>query len=242
VRVINTDVGRALTAKEKIERSAYALFAREGIRAVGVDTIVARSGVGKMTLYRHYPSKDKLALAFFERRFETFSRGWQAKVAALGLPPREALLAIFDVLEEWYRSPGYSACPVVKAVLESSRAGAVYAGALNYFSSVRGFLRKLAREAGVRDPEAIAAQWHILIWGSVIGARAKDRDAARRAKEAGAAILARAASRQKSPGFQGEGAPGLAGAGSMEGVGRRSSNARGVKRSTRKSRRGVRRR
>jgi hypothetical protein len=67
----------------------------------------------------------------------------------------------------------------------------VYAGALRYFSSVRSFLKKLATQAGVRDPDALAAQWHILVWGSIIGARAKDRHAARRAKEIAAAILAR---------------------------------------------------
>ena len=184
-------VGRSLTAKEKIDRAAYALFTRHGVHAVGVDTIVARSGVGKMTLYRHYSSKDALALAFFERRFELFSRGWQSALEALALPPREALLAIFDVLEDWYHSPGYTGCPVVKAVLQSRADERVYAGALNYFSSVRSFLRKLAARAGLREPDAAAAQWHILIWGSIIGARAGDRDAARRAKEHAAAILSR---------------------------------------------------
>src|SRR6185436_4519074 len=123
---------RAPTAKEKIERTAYTLFTRHGVRAVGVDTIVARSGVGKMTLYRHYRSKDALALAFFERRFERFSLAWQAQVEALRLPPREALLAVFDVLENWYHSPGYTGCPVVKAVLEARSADRVYAGALRY--------------------------------------------------------------------------------------------------------------
>lgn len=183
-------MGRALTPKEKIDRTAYALFTRQGIHAVGVDTIVARSGVGKMTLYRHYRSKDALALAFFERRFELFSRRWQSAVEARRLPPREALLAIFDVLEEWYRSRGYAGCPVVKAALDSGSGDPVYAAALRYFSLVREYLQKLAMAAAVRDPEALAAQWHILIWGSIIGARAKDRDAARRAKEIAAAILA----------------------------------------------------
>lgn len=181
---------RALTPKEKIDRTAYELFTRHGIRSVGVDTIVARSGAGKMTLYRHYPSKDALALAFFERRFELFSRRWQSAVEALRLPPRKALLAVFDVLEDWYRSPGYTGCPVVKAVLESRTDEPVYAGALRYFSSVREFLKKLATQARVRDPDALAAQWHILIWGSIIGARARDRDAARRAKAIAEAILA----------------------------------------------------
>lgn len=78
----------------------------------------------------------------------------------------------------------------------------MHAGALRYFSSVRGFLRKLAAQAGVRDPDALAGQWHILIWGSIIGARAKDPDAARRAKELAAAVLAQErgpAGRRRSP-------------------------------------------
>ena len=188
------DPRRALSPKEKIDRTAYDLFTRHGIRAVGVDTIVARSGVAKMTLYRHYPSKNELALAFFDRRWELFSRRWQSAVQARGLPPREALLAIFDVLDEWYRSPGYRGCPVVKAVLESWPGDdPVYAGGLRYFASVRGYLRQLATQAGVRDPDALATQWHILIWGSIIGACAKDRDAARRAKELAAAILSQEA-------------------------------------------------
>lgn len=181
---------RGLTPKERIDRTAYDLFTRHGIRAVGVDTIVARSGVGKMTLYRHYASKDELALAFFARRWEVFSRGWQSEVQARGLPPREALLAVFDVLDKWYRSPGYKGCPVVKAILESAPSeGPVYVGAQRYFSSVRGYLRKLAADAGVRYPDAVAMQWHILVWGSIIGACAKERNAARRAKEIAAAIL-----------------------------------------------------
>jgi AcrR family transcriptional regulator len=181
---------RALTPKERIDRTAYHLFTRHGIRAVGVDTIVARSGVGKMTLYRHYPSKNELALAFFDRRWEAFSRSWQSEVEALGLPPREALLALFDVLDKWYRSPGYAGCPVVKALLESRRTDdPVHTGALRYFSSVRSYLRKLAIGARVRDPDALAEQWHILIWGSIIGACANGRDAARRARELAAAML-----------------------------------------------------
>jgi len=61
---------RPASARERIDRTAYELFSRHGIRAVGVDTICARSGVAKMTLYRHYPSKDELALAFLRRREE----------------------------------------------------------------------------------------------------------------------------------------------------------------------------
>jgi AcrR family transcriptional regulator len=176
--------------RARIIRTAGELFARHGIRAVGVDTIVARSGVAKMTLYRHYPSKDELALEFLRRRRE-FSRGWQAEVEQRNLPPGESLLAVFDALGKWYRQPDYAGCPVVKTVLEVEHAGhPLRAAAEEHFAAVRQFLRQLAEQAGVRAPENIARQWHMLILGSIVAACAGDLLAAPRAKEAARAILA----------------------------------------------------
>ena len=54
-------------ARERILQTAERLFYRDGYRAVGVDTIVAESGVAKMTLYRHFPSKDDLIVVYLER-------------------------------------------------------------------------------------------------------------------------------------------------------------------------------
>jgi AcrR family transcriptional regulator len=179
-----------LDPRERILQTAYALFARHGIRAVGVDTIVARSGVAKMTLYRHYASKDELALEFLRRR-RAFSAGWQAEVESRQLPPGESLLAVFDALDKWYRQPDYAGCPVVKTVLEVEHAGhPLRAAAEEHFAAVREFLRRLAEQAGVRDPQNIARQWHMLILGSIVAACAGDLEAAPRAKEAARAILA----------------------------------------------------
>src|SRR5258708_12271115 len=55
---------RPASVRERIDQTAYELFSRHGIRATGVDTLAARAGVAKMTLYKHYPSKEALALAF----------------------------------------------------------------------------------------------------------------------------------------------------------------------------------
>ena len=64
------------SARERIDDTAYELFSRHGIRATGVDTLAARAGVAKMTLYKHYPSKEALALAFLRRREELWTRAW----------------------------------------------------------------------------------------------------------------------------------------------------------------------
>jgi AcrR family transcriptional regulator len=143
-----------------------------------------------MTLYRHYASKDALALEFLRRRRD-FSRAWQAEVERRKLPPKESLLAVFDALDKWYRQRDYAGCPVVKTVLEVEGSGHPLRNAANeHFAAVRDFLRRLAERAGLRDAENIARQWHLLILGSVIAARAGDLDAAVRAKEAARAILA----------------------------------------------------
>ena len=64
------------SGRERVLETAYRLFSRHGTRAVGVDRIIAESGVAKMTLYRNFASKDELILAFLERREERWTRDW----------------------------------------------------------------------------------------------------------------------------------------------------------------------
>lgn len=189
----------ATTPREKLERTAYALFTRHGIRAVGVDLVVARSGISKMTLYRHFPSKDALALAYLDRRWELFSRRWQQAIEDRRPRPREALLQVFDAMNAWFRSPGFNSCPVVKALLETGgRRGEVRAGVQRYFARVRGFFHRLAVAAGARDPDALAAHWQFLCWGAIVGASSGDLEAAARAKSAGRTLLSAALDRRTS--------------------------------------------
>ena len=110
---------RSATSRERIDETAYTLFSQRGVRAVGVDEIVARSGVAKMTLYRHYPSKNHLVLAFLRRREELWTRGWlQHEVERRGGPPGERLLAIFEVFDKWFRRPDFEGCSFINVLLE----------------------------------------------------------------------------------------------------------------------------
>ena len=185
---------RPASARERIDRTAYELFSRHGIRAVGVDTISARSGVAKMTLYRYYPSKEDLALAFLRRREELWTRSWlQREVERRARTPAERLLAVFDVFDKWFRRSDFEACSFVKALLEHSERGhPVRKAAQAHIGTIRAFLRRVAADAGVRDAEAFARQLQIVMMGCIVAAYAGDRDAARRAKELGSLLLARA--------------------------------------------------
>ena len=98
-------------AREQIDRAAYELFSQYGVRAVGVDTLAARAGVAKRTLYKYYPPKNELVLAFLRRREELWTRSWlQGGIERAAVTPAQKLLAIFDVFDEWFRRPDFEAC------------------------------------------------------------------------------------------------------------------------------------
>jgi AcrR family transcriptional regulator len=173
---------RAASARERIDQSAYELFSRRGVRGVGVDEVVARSGVAKMTLYRHYPSKDQLALAFMRRREELWTRAWlQAEVERRTADAAERLLAIFDVFDKWFRRADFEGCSFINILLETDgKAHPVRVASVHH----------LAEQAGVRDADGFARQWHILMKGSIVAAGEGDKNAALRAREIGRLLLA----------------------------------------------------
>ncbi len=177
--------------RERIERTAYELFSRHGIRAVGVDTIAARAGVAKMTLYKNYPSKDELALAFLRDRGEIWTRGWlQREVECRGGTAGDKLLAIFDLFDEWFRRADFEACAFARVLFEHERGHPVRRAAVRHIGNIRSFIRRLADDAGAGDPDGFARQWQILMLGSIVAAYAGDPDAARRARAVGLRLLA----------------------------------------------------
>ena len=185
---------RAATARERIDQSAYELFSRRAVRAVGVDEVVARSGVAKMTLYRHYPSKNHLVLAFLRRREELWTRGWlQAEVERRGGPPGERLLAIFEVFDKWFRRADFEGCSFINVLLEIDDAShPVRLATIAHLATIRAFLRQLIEAAGIADADGFARQWHILMKGSIVAAGEGDAEAALRAREVGRLLLAHA--------------------------------------------------
>jgi AcrR family transcriptional regulator len=180
------------SARERILETAYELFSRHGTRAVGVDTVIARSGVAKMTLYRNFSSKDELILEFLRRREERWTRDWlQAEADRRGTTAAERLLAIFDVFGEWFGRDDFEGCSFVNVLLEiDDRDHAVRRASVEHLATIREYLRALARGAGIEDADGFARQWHILMKGSIVSAAEGDTRAAARARELGALLLA----------------------------------------------------
>jgi AcrR family transcriptional regulator len=178
--------GRAnRNARERILVAAYDLFARRGIQAVGIDAIIQQSGVARQTLYRHFASKQDLVLAFLERREELWTKDWlQSEVERRSADPEKRLLAVFDVFDGWFRTPGFEGCSFINVILEiTDPADPVHQASASYLRKIRDFLEDLARRAGIADAENFARQWHILMKGSIVAAAEGDEDAARRAQQ-----------------------------------------------------------
>ena len=178
--------------RERILRNAYELFSRRGLRAVGVDELIAKAGVAKATFYRHFSSKDQLVLAFLERREERWTRGFvEAEARRRGGTPMEQLMAIFDVFDDWFQSRDFDACSFINVLTEMGPDHPVGKASIQHLENIRGVVGRLATEADLENPEEFARSWHILMKGSIISATEGDLDAAKRAQAMARDLIAR---------------------------------------------------
>ncbi|MFE3289180.1 TetR/AcrR family transcriptional regulator [Rhodococcus sp. NPDC059234] len=171
-------------ARERILDTAYRLFSSRGIRDVGINEIIATSGVAKATLYQHFRTKNELVLAFLERREARWTFALvDAQSRARGETPEQQLLAIFDVFDDLFSdSAHFDGCSFINVLLEMGPESVPGRACITHLETIRGVLRKRAQRAGLDDPEGFARSWHILMKGSIIAAVEGDADAARRAQ------------------------------------------------------------
>ena len=173
----------AIPARERILESSYELFSRRGIQGVGIDEVIAKAGVAKATLYRHFPSKEALVLAFLDLREQRWTLGWvETEAMRRGTTPERQLLAIFDVFDEWFRREDFEGCSFINVLLEMNRHDELARASALRLANIRSIVRRLGAEAGLREPDSFAHSWHILMKGSIIAAAEGDTEAARRAR------------------------------------------------------------
>jgi AcrR family transcriptional regulator len=179
------------SARERILEAAYELFSARGIRAVGTEELIERAGVSRATFYRQFASKNDLVLAFLQRREHRWTRAFvETEARRRGSTPREQLLAIFDVFDEWFQRNDFEGCSFINVLLETADledpVGRASAEHLEYIRSV---VRTLAEEAGIEDAAEFAHSWHILMKGSIVAAGEGDVEAAKRARAMGELVL-----------------------------------------------------
>lgn len=163
----------ATDVRERILRTASELFYREGTRAVGVDLVVARSGVAKTSLYRHFPTKDDLIEAFLQREDETFWRQWDDVAARHPGAADQELDAQLQWIGDRIARPGYRGCPQINIAAEyADESHPARRVAVAHKAELRRRLEAIARAMGLRDPQRFALRMAVVIDGALSSGRA----------------------------------------------------------------------
>jgi AcrR family transcriptional regulator len=162
--------GAAKSARQRILDTAIALFYRDGIRAVGIDTIIAQSGVAKMSLYRHFASKDDLVVAYLDWRDRTYWDWWDKVLAQHPGDAPAQLRALFASILERITNPAYRGCAFLNTATEFPRQadGSEHPGravAVAHKAKARARLAELATALGARQPQLLADQLLVLLDG-----------------------------------------------------------------------------
>jgi len=150
--------------------AASTLFYRDGIHAVGVDTVAAEAGVTKAALYGNFGSKTRLVVAYLRER----DRLWQEeidRITAGHTGPRERVLAVFDAYEAWLTRDGYRGCAFLNATAEfPDPAGPVREVVRHHKTALHGFLRAQLERGGRADAETLADELMLLLEGATVTA------------------------------------------------------------------------
>ena len=154
-------------ARARILATAFRLFYARGVRGVGVDTVIAESGVAKATLYKHFPRKDDLVLAYLDKVDEAWRGELSAAADAAGKAPRERLVGMFDALVTACRRDGYHGCAFINTAAESVPGTDVHARTVEHKAAVRAWVREMTVAAGAADPDGLARSLTLLLDGGL---------------------------------------------------------------------------
>jgi AcrR family transcriptional regulator len=156
-----------LSARERILATANELFYREGVRAIGVDTVVERSGVSKTTLYRLFESKDALIAAFAAERDRLNWEWWDRIAKQHADEPRALLEALLSEIARRIGGPAYRGCPFLNLATEfpdDNHPGRI--AAWTNKEELRARLATIIAKLSVGDPNRVASQMALLINGA----------------------------------------------------------------------------
>jgi AcrR family transcriptional regulator len=156
-------------ARQRILQTADRLFYQDGIRAVGIDRIIAEAGVAKMSLYHHFPSKDDLILAVLQYREEGVLAFFRSAMERHGKKVKSSLRAFFAALKDLFESPGFRGCPFQNAAVEladPSHPGTEFVRGhkLRFSEFLRGLVAASVGKAAAKVAPAVA----ILVEGAII--------------------------------------------------------------------------
>lgn len=186
-------------ARERIVETADKLFYREGIRAVGIDRIIAEAGVAKMSLYNHFKSKDDLVLAVLQYRDEKINQFFATAMQRHVDGGSDRLDAFFSALKDWFQSKGFRGCAFINAVIElADPKHPAAAFSARHKELFRVMLGDIVKETHGTKSAAMVPAIAMIIEGAIVTAVMEAKpDAADVAREAVISLLGPAASRKR---------------------------------------------
>ncbi|CTQ69007.1 TetR/AcrR family transcriptional regulator [Roseibium alexandrii] len=183
--------------RDELVHKAQEIFDRDGFQATGMDALVAETGISKTTMFKHFRNKDELILATLRLRDETFRNWMHRKLDRFSGVPDQQLLAVFDLLQEWFDQPDFHGCLFIKAASEFSNGeAAIPAQAREHKRLLLNDLIGLAKAAGADFPDQLGRQLMLLIEGAIVAARmGYSQTPARDAHSAAAVLIAKSISK-----------------------------------------------
>ncbi len=155
--------------RERVLRGASDLFYKEGVRAVGVDLIVAQTGIAKTSLYRYFPTKDALVAAFLQQEDLHFWSCWDAATARAQGHPRRELLEQLRWIAERIGRDNYRGCPQLNVSAEfSDPEHPARQVAKTHKQEMVRRLTELARRLSAKQPDRLGLQLSLLINGAFV--------------------------------------------------------------------------
>lgn len=177
--------------RDELVRKALDVFYRDGFNVTGMDKLVAETGISKTSMYKHFRTKDDIILAVLRLRDEIFRNAFCRRVEEIGQTPQDRLLAIFDFLEEWFKSSDFKGCMFIKAVSEfQDPEDPIHIQSATHKRMLLEYVEGIAVQAGAAEPRALARQLMILKEGAIIFAvMQQNANAATDAKAAARVLL-----------------------------------------------------
>lgn len=177
-------------ARDRIVAVATRLFYRRGIRAVGVDLVIAESGVAKTTLYKHFRSKDELIAECLTRLDERYFKWFEQEVERRADSPAAQLVAMFDVLDEWFQSNDFRGCAFINAAVELDPEHPAREAITHHKRRSRDLFDRLLADARAPNAQDLSDHLMLLMEGAIVTALVEgDWQAAKRARAAAVRTL-----------------------------------------------------
>lgn len=163
-------------ARTRLLECAYRLFYRDGLRATGIDRIIAESGVAKASFYRNFPTKQSLIEAYLELRHARWM-GWLESRLSVATDAAGWLAEMPAALDDWFRAPGFRGCAFINGHAEAGTDAPPMT--ITHKRELAERIESVCREAGYLAPDEVAADLLLVIEGGIVRAQMEGADAAR---------------------------------------------------------------